>query len=315
MNKKHILGLVLSGLILCSCTGCVSTDSEDSKSVSINSSEDSAQSTTSTTEDSIGDVDQTTTTTEQQNNEPFSVEEQLLWEHNGVSVTAMGIVEDSFWGSELKLLVENNSENDIALTTDAIIVNGYMISDLTSIDVTAGNKSNDTVTLFESELEAAGIEQIGEIELYLRMYDPDSYDTIASSECITIQTSAYSEMEENAEVQGTIIYDENDIKIIAQYVDEESFWGSALLLCIENNRSENITISTESLAINGFMVSDYMYAEIYAGKKSIDDITIFQSDLDDNGITSIEELEVSFSIHNDSYDTIDETEKLSLSVD
>lgn len=44
---------------------------------------------------------------------------------------------------------------------------------------------------------------------------------------------------------------------------------------------------------------------VYDGKKSIDDITIMSSDLEANGITLVDQVELKFHIYNaESYDTI-----------
>ena len=75
------------------------------------------------------------------------MEEQVIWEVDGVKITATGITENTLFGTQVNLLIENNSDKDVGIGSDAVIVNDYMISDLTSITVTAGNKSNSSVTL------------------------------------------------------------------------------------------------------------------------------------------------------------------------
>ncbi|MGN0633337.1 MAG: zinc ribbon domain-containing protein [Oscillospiraceae bacterium] len=234
----------------------------------------------------------------------FTIEEQVIWEVNGVTITATGINEDSIWGTEINLLVENNSDKDIGIGTDAVIVNDYMINDLTSITVSAGKKANDSVTLFSSELKAAGIDHIGQIELYLHTFDPDTYMTGESSGCITIQTSDYSNMDTENSIDGSVLYDDNGVKIVAQYVDEESFWGSAVLLYIENNSDKNIIVQSGDVSVNGFMVDSLMSDTVYAGKKCLSDITLFQSSLDENGITEIESIETSLKIMDENYNEI-----------
>ncbi|MGN0622835.1 MAG: hypothetical protein ACI4JA_02655 [Oscillospiraceae bacterium] len=243
----------------------------------------------------------------------FTIDEQTLWEVDGVKITATGIDEDSLWGSQIKVLVENNSEKDIGIGADAVIVNGYMINDLTSITVTAGNKSNDDITLFSSELEAAGIEHIGEIELYLHTFDPETFETLKSSECITIKTSDYDKMDKENDIKGVTLFDKDGVKIVGQYVDEDSFWGQAVLLYIENNSKKNIIVQCDDVSVNGYMVSALLSADVYAGKKSFDDITLLQSDLDENGITSIDTIETSFRILDEDFNEIANSGKVSFS--
>ena len=53
---------------------------------------------------------------------------------------------------------------------------------------------------------------------------------------------------------------------------------------------------------------------MYDGKKAIDDITVFSSDLEENGIESIEDVELKFHIYDaDSYSTITDTDPITFS--
>ena len=44
------------------------------------------------------------------------------------------------------------------------------------------------------------------------------------------------------------------------------------------------------------MITDYFYATIYEGKHIIDDVTLSSTDLKENGIEKIEEVELKFTI-------------------
>ncbi|MBR1750431.1 MAG: hypothetical protein IJ740_06030 [Ruminococcus sp.] len=269
------------------------------KAVPANSQEGSAES-RETTEDVDGTSDHI-----DENSVIPTIDDQVLWEVDGVKISATGIDTDSFWGAELKLLVENNSDKDIGISTNAVIVNDYMINDITSITVTAGNKTNDKVTLFSSSLNAAGIENIGKIELYLHTFDPNTYETLNSSECITIETSDFDKTDTESNIEGAVLLDSDGIKVTAQYVDENSFWGAAAILYIENNTDRIVSVECEDTAINGFMVNGFQYVEVYPHKKAIDEITFFSSDLEENGITEIEEIETTvIVIDGDSYEEI-----------
>ena len=121
-------------------------------------------------------------------------------------------------------------------------------------------------------------------------------------------------MDTTPDESGHILYNQGGIKIIGKYVDESTFWGSSVLLYVLNSTGRNIGISCEDMSINGFMVSGYYYADIYAGKYSLDEITILSSDLTENGITSIDEIELKFHIYDsDTYDTIADTDPIKFS--
>ena len=109
---------------------------------------------------------------------------------------------------------------------------------------------------------------------------------------------------------------ENGIKIVGKTVDEDSFWGTAILLYTENTSGKNVGISVDDMSINGFMMSPFFSTTVYDGKKSIDEITVFSSDLEANGIESIEDVELKFHIYDaDSYSTIADSDTITFTAE
>ena len=100
-----------------------------------------------------------------------TIEEQVLFEENGLKVTATEYVSDSIWGDGIKMLLENDGTEDIGLGCTALIVNDYMITDLFSSTIAAGKKANETLYLSSSGLKAAGIENVGKIEVNFHTFD------------------------------------------------------------------------------------------------------------------------------------------------
>lgn len=240
-----------------------------------------------------------------------TIDEQVLVDQDGIVVTATEYVTDSIWGDGVKLLLENNSDRDVTVGCNALIVNDYMITDLFSSEIAAGKKSNETLYLSSRQLNAAGIENAGKIEIYFHIYDSSTYDPVFDSECVVIQTSEYANMDTTPNDAGTELYNQDGIRIVGKTVDENSFWGTAVLLYLENNSGKNVGISVDDMSVNGFMMSPFFSTTIYEGKKSIDDITVFSSDLEENGIKTIEEVELKFHIYDaDSYSTIADSEPI-----
>ncbi|MBQ3544456.1 MAG: hypothetical protein IJA34_05665 [Lachnospiraceae bacterium] len=237
--------------------------------------------------------------------ELVTIENQVILDNSGIKVTAEEYVDDSIWGEGIKLLVENNSDKDVTVGCKALIVNNYMISDLFVADVASGKKSNETMYLSSSALKAAGIETVGQVEIYFHVYDSASYDTIFDSDCVTIKTSAFENMDTTPDDAGTELYNAGGIRIVGKTVDEDSFWGSAILLYCENTTDKNVGITVEDMSINGFMMEPLFSETVYSGKMAIGDITIFESDLEDNGIETIQDVELKFHIYDaDSFSTI-----------
>ena len=246
--------------------------------------------------------------------EPVTIEEQVLFERDGIVVTAKEYVTDDIWGDGIKLLIENNSDKSVSVGCSALIVNNYMISDLFVSGVAAGKKANEVMYLSNTELEAAGIESVGQIEAYFQVYDTDTYETLFETECITIQTSEYANMDTLADDTGVELYNADGIRIVGKTVDENSFWGTAILLYCENNSGKNIGISVEEMSINGFMMEPLFTTTVYDGKMALDEITIFSEDLVTNGIETIEDVELRFHIYDEkTYEAIADSEVITFS--
>lgn len=320
-KRKKIIALVLSiTMAAVSLMGCASTDG-DKKTV-VNSGDkagdvsnkneagsDTEENGVESTTEEKADSDQASKMAE------VTIQEQVLIDEGGIKITAIEYETDSIWGDGIKLLIENDTDKDYTIGCDALIVNDYMISDLFVADIAAGKKANETMHLSTSELEAAGIDVVGKIEMYFHAYDSD-WDNLFQNEYCEIETSEFANMDTTPNDEGAELYNADGIRIVGKTVDENSFWGTAILLYIENTSGRNVGISVDDVSINGFMMEPFFSTTVYDGKKAIDDITIFSSDLEDNGIESIEQVELKFHIYDaDSYDTITDSDVITFSAE
>jgi hypothetical protein len=286
--RTMLVGCLLLALL---ATGCTSSETEGS----------------SETED-LGQVTEVQTTGE------VTIAEKILVDQNGIVITATEYTTDSVWGDGIKLLIENNSDVNVTVSCKALIVNDYMISDLFVSEVAAGKKANETMYLSNFGLEEAGIDTVGKVEVAFRVYDSATYSDIFATDLITIQTSAFESMDTVPDDTGTELYNEGGIRIVGRAVDNNAFWGTAILLYIENNSGSNVTVSCDNLSVNGFMMTPYFSSSVYNGKKAIDDITMMSSELEANGIETVGEVECQFRIfETDTYQTITETSPITFS--
>lgn len=94
-----------------------------------------------------------------------------------------------------------------------------------------------------------------------------------------------------------VVYDANGIKITYTGI-EDSILGKKVKFLIENNSEKSYTVQERDLSVNGFVVDASMSADVPAGKKANDGITIYESSLEENGITDIENIEFYFHVFN-----------------
>lgn len=293
-RMKLLVAVLCLSMFFTVAQACGSSDSDDKKDI--------------VTSENKGE------TTEENGKTTVTIEEQVLFNRDGIVVTAKEYVTDDIWGDGIKLLIENNSDKSITVGCNALIVNNYMISDLFVSGVAAGKAANKIMYLSNTELEAAGIDTVGQIEAYFHVYDSDTYETLFDTECVTIRTSEYVNMDTVADDTGVELYNAGGIKIVGKTVDENSFWGTAILLYCENNSGKNVGIAVDEMSINGFMMEPLFTTTVYDGKMALEDITIFAEDLEANGIEKIEDVELRFHIYDaESYEAIADSEVITFS--
>ncbi len=226
-----------------------------------------------------------------------TIEEAVVFDQGGIKITAKSLDMTGFFGPAIKLLVENDSSKSVTVQARNSSVNGYMVDNMMSVDVAAGKKANDTLTLAQSDLDAAGITTIADIEFSFHVFDADTWDDIINSDLIRIETSAADGFEYTYDDSGDFVYNENGIEIVVKGLSEnESCLGPSLVVYISNTGSRNVTIQAQDVSINGFMVDPFFSCDILAGKHAIDTITFSSTELEENDIETIEDIDLAFHI-------------------
>lgn len=245
------------------------------------------------------------------------ISEQVVLEDAGCRVTATGLrYDDSIFGPEVQLLIENNGATNLICQAEAVSVNGVMIAEpIFSCDVAAGKKANSALTLNNTDLEAAGIETLQEIEFTLYFLDAESWQRVYTSQPLTLTTDAPADFQQTYDDSGVVALEQNGVKVVAQTADQEnSFWGADVWFYLENNTEQSLTIQSETVSVNGFMMSPLFSCQVAPGKKAYSSMTFLDSELQDNNIAEISELELSFRVvDSETYRTVFETQPVAIS--
>lgn len=243
-----------------------------------------------------------------------AIEEQVIVDNDILTITAKSFAIDaSIFGPSIKLLIENHSNKTIIVQSRDASVNGYMIDTTFSSTIDPGKKSYDNLVFDSTDLKNANITTLADIEFVIYAFDNDTWDDVFVSDIINIQTSSANGFEFTYDDSGTEIFNNESVKIIYQGMRDDPFWGFDMMFYIENNGEKSIIVQVESASINGFMVDPIISPTICANKRIVDDLTILQSDLEDNEITTLENVEISFRIiDGDSWNTLYTTEPFTI---
>lgn len=241
--------------------------------------------------------------------------EEELYHQDGVKIISEALMTNKDGEKLILLEVQNDSEDLVTVGSSDIMVNGLMIYDYTwSIDF-VNPKARRIISLpvfsmlDEPYREAFNILDIGEFTFSFALYNSD-IEKITEPQEIGITIS-----EKTAAIDdtGDELYNENGIRIISKGLFEDTLSyidDIHMCLLIENSSPEKVSIdgSYNSLSVNGFMTDFYSRGwKVPSGKYAFADITIRASSLEDNGITSIEditEIEITFDIKDEDYDAI-----------
>lgn len=238
--------------------------------------------------DSSGETNGTGTNNDSgSSDEEVTIAETVLYEADGIKVTAKSLA-DGLLGTEVKLLIENDSSENILITSSSVSANGYMMPTAALYaEVAAGKKANESLTLMSSELDQCGIETLSEMQFYLQIQDPETWETIKTTDLITLATSAtgYTQPVDDS---GDVLYNENGYKVVCKGLKQDIIWDGTVVFYMENNSNKAVSIYAENVSVNGFMQEVGLWSDLRPSTKMIDGMSMI--DLSDLEITNIDEI-------------------------
>lgn len=283
---KKLLSITLALVLVFSFAGCNNTDKKAEKPSDISSADKSK----------------------------ITIEETVLVDEADVKITAKSLTTDGLMGPEIKLFIENNSGKDLTFQCRHATVNGYMVDTIMSVDVVDGKAANDSLTLMTYSLEACGIDVLADLELSFHIFDSE-WETYLDTDFIQLKTSASGNHTQTYDDSGDLAYDGNGIKIVVKgLTEDDSLLGPSIVVYLENTGDKNVTVQTKDVTVNGMMVEAVFSSEVVAGKRTVDTITFLESDIEENDITEIKDVELSFHVFDsEEWETIVDTESIKLS--
>lgn len=239
-----------------------------------------------------------------------TVEKQVLadWDE-GLTITLTGIEADAY-STKLKLLVENNTSYNVSVISSDISVNDcYLDSGSKLGDVPAGKKANQELMLGgisgASFLTAVGIDPVGSVECSFKIND-NSVDTssgasaeIYHSDPVEIKTSAYDQINADAISEGTELYNQDGVRIVAKGIVTD-ITGYGPCLYVENTTDKDLMLLSYDTTVNSFVpeFGGSMQWLIPAGKQAAEIMILYYDSTiaDESAVSDITDIEFGFYI-------------------
>ncbi|MCD7949932.1 MAG: hypothetical protein LUG12_06720 [Erysipelotrichaceae bacterium] len=248
--------------------------------------------------------DSSSDTTEKITDNEITFTELTVVDNDECSIVINGIDEDGFWGYTLTAELENKSEDvTYMFSVESASVNGVMSDPLFASEVAAGKKSNEEISFIsDTTLEENGIDEFTDIELTFRVYNSDDWeeDAVANE---TVHVYPYGEDKATTFIRESqdsdnVLVDNDDVTVIVIGYDPDDTWGYGVNLYLVNKTDTEVMFSLDDASINGYMIDPFYATAVSAGKSAFSTISWYDSDLEENAIEDIEEIEFKLSAYN-----------------
>lgn len=293
---KKILAIILASIMLFAFVACDSgSDHKDDDDTKSSGNEDKVESKdddgTKNDDDSDG------------KNDTDAFSEYVAVENDECKITVKKIDSDSRSEYTINLLFENkSSDKTYMFSAEKVSVNGVQYDPFFATEVAAGKKDNSKIVFSDTDLNKL-IGEFTDIEITFSAYDSDDWAAdYVLSETIHIyplgEDKATAFVRESRDSDNVII--DNDYISVTVIGSETNEYGEYVVnLFLENKGDKDLMITAEDVSVNGFMADPYYGETLYAGNSVFSSMYWNESELSDNDITDVEEIEFIFKAIDD----------------
>lgn len=234
-----------------------------------------------------------------------TVEETVVWDQDGITVTASGM-EVVYDDPAVWLTVSNNTGRNIALSADAVAVNGFVL-ERTSFycNVGKGETVMEPLCLYSDDLNAAGIDTIAEVGFSLYGYDSDLYETVCETDWILLETSDAGYVQ-TFDFDGTEILNEGGIRVeyLESTVEDDD---GDIRFYLENISDVPVAVYGDEMRVNGQSAEDgWLFVILQPGYRTLYEVHLYDvSELDVYTAGDLKEMSITFQVDDmESWDSV-----------
>lgn len=223
-------------------------------------------------------------------NDGTILEEQVLCEKNGITLTAMGIYEEEDFYC-IPIRVRNDSGKSFDCFVYGIMtVDGWAVYGDFWLEVVAGGMDDEILRLDKDDLRYLDEQNIHEISGTVYGYFDEGDDAIQESFTITLGDKA----EETAGIPGTVVAEKNGVSFWYLETIRQDYFVT-YLFCVENTSGAAVFLDfgDEGVVVNGDTQEPCFYnqsVQVPAGAKALYEVTLYDSDLEELGLDSFDDI-------------------------
>lgn len=220
-----------------------------------------------------------------------------LVDNDDVAVHITKIEHNEHLGMQLRIQCVNKTDRALMCSWDMVSVCGFMYDPFWAEEVGPGKTSNSTIDFDTYALEKMGILSVDEISFTLRVYDSENWmeAPLVQEACTIYPTGLNAERvrfptREETPGQAVVAEDEN-VRFVIEWADAEDASTYTVYVYMENKTDRTLMYAWDMVSVNDVMVDPFWTALVSAGKKACSEVTFYRSELAENGIEDIENIE------------------------
>ena len=220
-----------------------------------------------------------------------------LVDNDDVTVLITKIANNEHLGMQLKIQCVNKTDRALIFSWDTVSVCGFMYDPYWAEEVGPGKTANSTIDFDTYALEKMGILSVDEISFTLRVFDSENWmeEPLVQMPCTIYPTGLSAETVRfpvREEVPGQVVVaDDAHTRFVIEWVDEEDSSVYTVHVYMENKTDRNLMYTWDMVSVNDMMVDPFWSTVVPAGKKACATVNFFRSELADNGITNVKNIE------------------------
>ena len=218
-----------------------------------------------------------------------AVEETVMWDNDDIKITAQSLTSDnSFY--ILNLQIENKTAEDLYMMASRCAVNGFVVEPVMSVDVPANSTTEGEVKFYRRDVYR---DIVADIEIRFH-YNSSNYTISGKTERVKLETSAAASFDYSYDERGTLLYDENGIKIVCQGFTDDG--NPIIYLYSTGELSEGCVVEEYEIYINGKKSRADFCNWVFPHTRNVAEMNISDKDIDGNELGNVESIQVSFKI-------------------
>ena len=218
------------------------------------------------------------------------IDEQIIYQDNGVIIKVMGCEENSF-GLSVNINIENDSDKNLGFNAHSYAVNGVMTNDsiyAMDCDVAAGKKANTTLFINNEFLDKFQMNAVKSIDVLFWAYDNDAMFKEFETNQIEIRTNKYDAVKYQKAGKQLLNTDTMSLDYISNS-------GNTYYFVLTNKSDNYFDFDFSNISINDYTISDVDYdlydVQLLSNCQILLELNIDDGFLSQNAINTVDKID------------------------